>query len=225
MNRIARIVLSALAACALPAAAAAQTEVPVFASDVTGPIPTGSGIAGMGYPVVPTRDLEGALFRQMGGRSAFRTRAIADAVLAEAAAAYGETCSGTLEAPDDWADSILLPVAEQRVLCGLLGRPGLDSEEARRILAVLRACVPGVPGDPAEALVSALAGLASAELAYVDQRQRFIAGGRWEEAFRAYQAYLDAVPDSALDPPPAELVVIAAILDRLVDAGLRASDR
>lgn len=217
--RIARILLPAFAACALPALLGAQP----FRSDVTGPIPTGSGIAG--YPVIPTRDLEGALFRRVSGRTAFRTRGIADAVLGEAAAAYGEACSGTLHRPRDWADTLLLPVAEQRLLCGLLRHPGLDSDEARRILAVLRACVPGHPGDPAEALVSALAGLALVEPAFLDERQRYIAGVRWEEAFRAYEAFLDAVPDAALDPPPAELVLIGAILDRLVDAGLRAADR
>ena len=221
MNRIARIVLPALAACALPALLAAQP----FRSDVQGPVPTGSGISGMGYPVVPTRDIEGALFRRVNGRTAFRTRTIADGVLAEAAAAYQEACSGTLQPPADWADSIALPVAEQRIVCGLLARPGLDSDEARRVLAVLRACVPGQPGDPAEALVSALAGLAAVEPTFLDERQRFIAGGRWEAAFHAYDAFLDAVPDAALDPPPAELVVIAAVLDRLVDAGLRAADR
>ncbi|HLM68338.1 MAG TPA: hypothetical protein VK358_12455 [Longimicrobium sp.] len=219
MNRIARIVLPALAACALPLALSAQP----FRSDVQGPITTGSGIAG--FPVVPTRDIGGALFRQVNDRTAFRTRAIADAVLAEAAAASGEACSGTLHRPDDWADSVLLPVAEQRYICGLLRRPGLDTEEARRLLAILRACIPGHPGDPAEALVAALAGLAAVEPAFLDQRQRFIAGGRWEVAFDAYEAFLDAVPDAALDPPPAELVLIAAVLDRLVDAGLRAADR
>lgn len=219
MNRIARIVLPVLAACALPAVAAAQP----IRSDVTGPIPTGSGIAG--FPVVPTRDIEGALFREVNGRTAFRTRAIADAVLSEASAAYQEACSGTLQPPGDWADTVVLPVAEQRIICGLLSRPGLDSEEARRVLAVLRACIPGHPDDPAEKLVAALAGLARDEPAFVDGRQRFIAGGRWEAAFRAYDEFLDAVPDAALDPPPAELMVIAAVLDRLVDAGLRASDR
>lgn len=219
MNRIARIVLPALAACALPLALAAQP----FGSDVQGPIVTGSGVAG--YPVVPTRDLEGALFRRVNDRTAFRNRAIGDAVLAEAAAASGETCAGTLHRPADWAESVLLPVAEQRVICGLLRRPGLDSEEARRVLAILRACIPGHPGDPAEALVAALAGLAAVEPTFLDERQRFIAGGRWEAAFRAYEAFLDAVPDAALEPPPAELVLIAAVLDRLVDAGLRAGDR
>lgn len=219
MNRIARIVLPALAACALPLALAAQP----FASDVPGPIATGSGVAG--FPVVPTRDIEGALFRRVNDRTAFRTRSIADAVLAEAAAAYGETCAGTLRHPADWADTVTLPVAEQRVICMLLARPGLDSDEARHLLAVLRACIPGHPGDPAEALVAALAGLAMVEPTFVDERQRFIAGTRWEAAFRAYERYLDAVPDAALEPPPAELVLIAAILDRLVDAGLRAGDR
>jgi hypothetical protein len=217
--RIARILLPAFAACALPALLGAQP----FRSDMPGPNPTGSGLAG--YPVVPTRDVEGALFRRVNGRTAFRTRAIADAVLGEAAAAYGEACSATLHRPRDWPDSIPLPVAEQRILCGLLRDPRLDSEEARRVLAVLRACIPGHPGDPAEALVAALAGLAVAEPGFVDERQRFIAGARWEAAFRAYDAFLDAVPDAALDPPPPELVIIAAILDRLVDAGLRAADR
>ncbi len=217
--RIARILLPAFAACALPALLGAQP----FRSDVTGPIPTGSGIAG--YPVIPTRDLEGSLFRRVGGRTAFRTRGIADAVLGEAAAAYGEACSGTLHRPRDWADSVVLPVAEQRALCGLLRHPGLDTDEARRILAVLRACIPGHPGDPAEALVAALAGLAREEPAFLDERQRFINGVRWQDAFRAYDAFLDAVPDAALDPPPAELVLIAAMLDRLVDAGLQAADR
>lgn len=221
MNRIARILLPALAALVLPAALQAQP----FRSDVTGIPPTGSGVAGMGYPVVPTRDIEAALFRRVNGRTAFRSRAIADAVLSEAAAAYQEACSGTLQPPADWADSVTLPVAEQRIVCGLLGKPGMNTDEARRVLAVLRACVPGHPGDPAEALVQALAGLAVVEPAFLDERQRFIAGGRWEAAFRAYEAFLDAVPDGALDPPPAELVVIGAVLDRLVDAGMRAGDR
>ncbi|HEX6039032.1 hypothetical protein [Longimicrobium sp.] len=221
MNRIHRTLLLALAAAALPAAAQAQP----FRSDVTGPIPTGSGIAGMGYPVVPVRDIEGALFRQVSGRTAFRTRGIADAVLGEAAAAHQEACSGTLQRPRDWADSTAFTAEAQRVVCGLLSRPGLDTDEARRVLAALRACIPGQPEDTAEALVRALAGLAAVEPAFVDGRQRYIAGERWEAAFTAYDRFLDSVPDGMLDPPPAELRVIAAILDRLVDAGLAASDR
>jgi hypothetical protein len=221
MIRIHRVVLLALAAAALPAALAAQP----FRSDVTGIPPTGSGIAGMGYPVVPTRDIEGALFRQVNGRSAFRSRGIADAVLGEAAATHQEACSGTLQPPRDWPDSLAIPVEAQRVVCGLLARPGLDSEEARCVLNALRGGAPGTPGDAAEVLVRALAGLAMTEPVFVDERQRFMAGGRWEEAFRAYQRYLDTAPDAVLDPMPAQLVVIAAVLDRLVDAGLTAAER
>lgn len=221
MNRIHRTLLLALAAAALPAALHAQP----FRSDVTGPIPTGSGIAGMGYPVLPVRDIEGALFRQVNGRTAFRSRAIADAVLGEAAAAYQEACSGVLQRPRDWPDSLALPAEAQRVVCGVLARPGLDSDDARRVLAALRAGLPGQPGDAAETLVRALAGLAAVEPAFVDERQRFMAGGRWQEVFAAYDRYLDTAPDAALDPPSPELVVIGAILDRLVDAGLRAAER
>jgi hypothetical protein len=219
MNRIARIVLLALAAAALPAAGHAQP----FRSDVTGVIPTGSGIAGMGYPVLPTRDIEGALFRQVNGRSAFRTRGIADAVLAEAAAAHQEACSGTLQRPRDWADSITFSAEAQRIVCG--SRPGMDTDEARRVLAALRACIPGQGDVRAEDLVRALAGLATLEPGFVDARQRYIAGERWEAAFLAYDRFLDAVPDGMLDPTPPELLVIAAVLDRLVDAGLRAAER
>ena len=221
MNRMRRIVLLALAAAALPAALSAQP----FRSDVTGVIPTGSGIAGMGYPVLPTRDIEGALFRQVSGRTAFRSRAIADAVLAEAAAAHQEACSGTLQRPRDWPDSTVFSAEAQRIVCGLLARPGMDTDEARRVLQALRACVPGDADGTAEELVRALAGLAALEPAFVDARQRFIAGERWEAAFTAYERFLESVPDGMLDPTPPELLVIAAVLDRLVDAGLQAADR
>lgn len=221
MNRIHRALLLALAALALPAALHAQP----FRSDDPGAIPTGSGIAGMGYPVVPVRDIEGALFREVNGRTAFRTRGIADAVLGEAGAAYAEVCADSLQRPRDWADSTAFPVHAQRTLCEVLRRPGIDTDEARRLLAVLRACIPGQSEDTAEALVRALAGLAATERTFVDGRQRFVAGERWETAFAAYDRFLDSVPDGLLDPPPPELRVIAAILDRLVDAGLAASDR
>lgn len=222
MNRIGRILLlSLLAAAALPAALQAQP----FRSDVPGIPPTGSGLAGAGYPVIPIRELEGALFRQVNGAVAFRSQAIATAVQAEGAAAYAQVCADSLHPPRDWADSIPLPVREQRLLCGLLTEPELDSEWAQRTLRVLRACVPGHPDDPAAALVAALAGLATADRRFVDDGQRFVAGARWQAAFLAYERFLDAAPDAALAPPPPELVVIAAFLDRMVDAGLAAAPR
>lgn len=222
MNRIARILLPALlAAAALPAALQAQP----FRSDVQGIPPTGSGVAGSGYPVIPIREIEGALFRRVDGGVAFRSQAIAAAVLAEGAAAYAQVCADSLHTPRDWEERLVLPAAEQRIVCGLLSDPELDSEWAQRTLRVLRACVPGHPDDPAAALVAALAGLSTAGREFVDDRQRFVAGARWQAAFLAYERFLDAAPDGALDPPPAELVVIAALLDRMVDAGLLAATR
>jgi len=221
MNRIHRILVPAAAALLAAAPLGAQPT----RSDVTGPIPTGSGIAGMGYPVVPVRDVEGALFRRVDGRTAFRSRAIADAVLAEAAAAHQEACSGTLQPPRDWPDTTALPADAQRVVCGLLARPGADGEDALRVMSALRGGTAGQPGDDAEVLVGALAGLARSEPAFVGGRQRHVAGGRWEEAFRAYERFLDRAPDAVMDPPPAELVAIGAALDRLVDAGMAAAAR
>jgi hypothetical protein len=218
MNRIRFAVLLAGAVLA-----AAPLRAQPFRSDVTGIIPTGSGIAG--YPVVPVRDLEGALFRRVEGRTAFRSQTVADAVLDAAAEAQRAACAATLQPPKDWPDSLSLEPGAQRAVCGLLARPGMDGDDARRVLRALRGGQAGMEGDAAQLLVQALAGLAAAEPGYLDARQRHRDGARWEVALRAYQAYLDAAPDALMDPPPAELVAIAVILDRVVDAGLLASER
>ena len=211
-----RILLPALAAAALAAApAGAQT----FRSDVTGPIITGSGVAG--YPVLPVRDVEDALFRDVDGRTAFRNRAVADALLRAAADAQRAACSGTLQRPRSWPDSVQLDSSAQRIVCGLLAR-GLDRE---RVLSALRQGQPGQPGDLAEQLVNALAGLGAVEPEFLDERQRFIDGSRWQAAIRAYDAFIENAPDSLMDDPPAELVVIGVILGYAVDAGLRANER
>ena len=216
MNRTLFSVL--LAAAAL---ASAPLGAQPFRSDTPGPIVTGSGIAG--YPVVPVRDLEGALFRRMDGRTAFRTRAVAGAVLDEAAEAQRAACAGTLQPPAEWPDALPLDSASQRAVCGLLARRGLDGADARRILAALRGGEPD--GEAARLLVAALAGLGAERPGYVDARQRYRDGARWEAALRAYQTYVNTAPDALMDPPSAEMVAIAVILDRVVDAGLAASGR
>lgn len=212
-----RILLPALAAAALAAAPAGAQ--PSFRSDVTGPIITGSGVAG--YPVLPVRDVEDALFRDVDGRTAFRNRAVADALLKAAADAQRAACSGTLQRPRSWPDTVQLDSSAQRIVCGLLAR-GLDRE---RVLHALREGQPGQPGDLAERLVDALAGLGAVEPEFLDERQRVVDGGRWEAAIRAYDEFIENAPDSLMDDPPGELVVIGAILGYAVDAGLRASER
>lgn len=218
-----RTLLFALLALALAVAAAAPLGAQPFRSDVTGAIPTGSGIAG--YPVVPVRDLEGALFREVGGRTAFRSLTVADALLAEAREAQRAACSGTLQRPREWPDSLPLDADAQRIVCGLLARPEMDREEALLVLCALRGGQAGADGDAAQQLVAALAGLWAEQPGYVDGRQRFRDGARWEAALRAYLEYLRTAPDALMDPPPAEMVVIAILLDRVVDAGLVASER
>ena len=217
-----RTVFSVLLAAAVLAAAPAGAQ-EVFLSDPTGPRVTGSEIAGY---VIPIRDLEGALFRQVDGRTAFRTRGVSDAVLAEADAAQRAACAATLQPPREWPDSLrTLDPQAQRAVCGLLARPALDSDDARRVLAALRGGQRGMDGDAAHQLVAALAGLAADRPGFVDERQRYTDGARWEAAIRAYQLYLDTAPDALMDPPSAEMVAIAVILDRVVDAGLAASGR
>lgn len=218
-----RTLFSALLAAALFAVApAAAQQNPT--SDPTGPLVTGSGIAG--YPVLPVRDLEGALFRNVDGRTVFRTRSVSNAILGEAAEAQRAACAATLQPPAEWPDSLRhLDPEAQRAVCGLLARPGLDGDEARRVLAALRGGKPGMDGDAAHLLVAALAGLAADRPGFVDARQRYVDAARWETAIRAYQAYLDTAPDALMAPPSAEMVAIAVILDRVVDAGLAASGR
>ena len=143
----------------------------------------------MGYPVLPVRDIEGALFRQVNGRTAFRSRAIADAVLGEAAEAYQEACAGVLQRPRDWPDSLPLPPDAQRVVCGAAGPPGAGL--ATRRGGCWPPCAPASPASPAtrrRRWCAPLAGLAAAEPAFVDERQRYIAGGRWQDVFAAYDA-------------------------------------
>lgn len=217
-----RIVFSALLAAAALAATPVRAQ-EVFLSDPTGPRVTGSEIS---RPVIPIRDLEGALFRQVDGRTAFRTRSVSDAMLGEAAEAQRAACAGTLQPPPEWPDSLRrLDPAAQRAVCGLLARPGMDGDDARRILAALRGGQRGADGDAAYHLVAAMAGLGADRPGFVDARQRYIDGARWEAAILAYQTYLDTAPDALMDPPSAEMVAIAVILDRVVDAGLAASGR
>jgi hypothetical protein len=219
-----RIHLTLAGVLAAAALLAAPAHAQPFDSDVTGTIITGSGVAGMGYPVIPFRDIENALFREVNGRTAFRTRAIADAMLSAAAEAQRAACSGTLQPPADWPDSIALPLDAQRAVCGLL--TGAASREERdRVVRLLTGGVEGPHVALAQRLVELLSGLASMEMTFVDDRQRFVAAGNWKEALRVYTDYLAAAPDSVMEDPPGELVVIAAILDAVVDAGLLASAR
>ncbi len=215
MNRI-RSAALALATLLAAVPAGAQQAI---TSDNTGPVITGSEIAR--NPAVPVRDLEGALFRHLAGGTAFRSHAIADAVLAETAA----VCAGTLQRPAHWPQPLDVDAVGQCIVCGVLRKPGLGSEEAQATLQALRGGAPGHPGDPAEVLVAALAGLSEERRELVDGRERWVDGARWQAAIIAYEAYVASAPDALMDSPPVELVAIAIVLDRLVDAGLAASER
>jgi hypothetical protein len=218
-----RASLAPLAALVAALVAAAPAAAQPFRSDDTGPIITGSGVAGGAFPGAAFRGLEDALFRRAAGGTAFRTRAIADAVLGAAAGQGRAACSGSLEPPRHWPRGVPLDTAAQRAVCGLLERP--DAPERAAILRALTGGLAGPHVERAEALVDALAGVLRRDFRYLDERQRWVDGAAWERAFRAYEAYLSAAPAALLDPPPAELVVVGTILQRVVDAGLDASRR
>lgn len=213
-----RTLTAALALAAVLAAVPAGAQ--PFRSDTKGPEVTGSGIAR--YPSIPTRDLEGALFRQVGERTAFRSQAVADAALNAAAQAQNAACAGTLVHPPQWPDSLRADEAAQRIVCGLLAR-----SDSAQVLRALRQGRPGTPGDAAGTLVAALAGLAAERPGTFPgpRGRQFVDGSRWDAAMRAYDAFVESAPDELLADPPPELVAIGIILNQVVAAGLAASER
>ncbi len=217
MRTIHIVPLLAAALLAPLAPAAAQP----FRSDDRGPIITGSGGAGGGYTGAGFRDIEDALFRGVGDRTAFRTRAVADAVLGAARETGRAICEGTLQPPPDWPVRVELDTAAQRVVCGVAEARADSSASALR-----RALTGGLPGPhvaAAEALIASLPGVFRGDAVPLDSRARWVDGARWQRAFAAYQAYLDVAPPALLDPPPAALVVLGLALQRMVGAGLDAS--
>jgi hypothetical protein len=200
-----------------PAAAGAQP----FRSDNTGPIITGSGVAGGGYTGAGFRDLENALFRGVEGRIAFRTREVADAVLGAARELGRAVCEGSLQPPREWPASLPLDTAAQRVVCGV-AEERRDSTTAW-LLHTLTGGIPGPHVAAAEELVASLAGIFRGAAVPLDPRARWIDGARWARVLEAYEAYLNAAPPALLDPPPGELAVIGAVLQEVVRAGLAAS--
>lgn len=216
-----RIPLFAVAAALLAAAPAAAQ----FRSDVTGPSITGSGVAGVSFHGAAFRDIENALFRRTEGRVVFRNREIAARMRAQADTAISALRQGTVQPPRAWDGSVPLTPEAQAAVASLLTGASTDTPEARRIVAALRGGVPGEPGDEAEQLVAALAGLFLVPGEPVGRGGRYVAGERWAAAFQAYENFVQNAPDTSLDPLTPELGVIGALVRDLVDAGLSAARR
>lgn len=217
-----RIPLFAVAAALLAAAPAAAQP---FRSDVTGPHITGSGVAGVSFHGAAFRDIENALFRRAQGRVVFRSRGIAARMRAQADTGAAALRQGTIQPPRDWDGSVPLTPEAQAAVLSLLTNAGTDTPEARRVVAALRGGVPGEPGDEAEQLVAALAGLFLVPEEPVGRRGQYVAGERWAAAFQAYENFVQNAPDTSLDPLTPELGAIGAVVRDLVDAGLSAARR
>lgn len=214
------ILLASLLSAALLAPCAHAGAQP-FRSDDRGPMITGSGVAGGGYTGAGFRDIEDALFRTVGDRIAFRTRAVADALLGAAGELGRAVCEGTLQPPPEWPVGVSLDTAAQRVVCGVAEDSGGVSRAA-----MLHALTGGLPGPhvvAAEALVDALPGIFRADAPVLDERGRWVDGERWQRVFSAYEAYLAVAPPAVLDPPAPALAVLGLVLQQMVEAGLAAS--
>lgn len=229
-----RTFATALVLAVVLAAVPAGAQQP-FRSDTRGPIVTGSGIAR--YPSMQARRLESALFRTGdNGQTLFRSTAVAGAMQAEAVQADSAVCDGSLQSPLEWGGRLAADSASQLAICELLHTetPGLWSPAAQRVRQRLAQARPGeyTPlSNMADSLVNALAGLmagrpqtAEAYPGRVDSSpERYTQAGNWRAALLYYRMYLNAVPAAMMADPPHELVSIAIVLDRVVDAGLKAS--
>jgi hypothetical protein len=216
-----RILLVALAALV---ATGRASEAQPFRSDDVGPTITGSGVAGGSYPGAGFRNLEDVLFRRVGDATAFRSAAIADAVLGAAAGLGEALCSSVLPPPREWPDGPVFDSLAQQRICAVV-RDSLDEVAAGALLRALTGGIDGPHVARARELTAGLRGLVLRERAYADPRRRWVEAGAWQRALRSYEAYLSSAPAPLLDPPPAELVVVGSLLQRVVSAGLDATAR
>ncbi|HEX8395381.1 MAG TPA: hypothetical protein VF665_23730 [Longimicrobium sp.] len=209
-----RILIACLvAAAALTSPLAAQP----FLSDQRGPVVTGSELAGMGF-----RDLENAIFGRSNNQIVFRSRAVANAVRAQAAVVCAQLAGDSLAYPRDWPARLRVGPAERDTAFLLLCETESDPAP---LLRALRGGAPGVEGDPASVLVRALQGLFVSPEVVQDARGRRVLGDRWRAAFQAYNRYVDQAPMAVLADPPGVLTAIGIALASGLDAGVDAAFR
>jgi hypothetical protein len=197
MTRLGLAALAALASLALAAAPAAAQSGNV--SDPSGHYSNGS----FGMRSV------NELFSRRGNDVGFRSARIGCAVRF-AERAYRDSVARQPQTP-----------AQRRVF-DLLGiNPGTPSADPVAA-ALAHGADPASPlGVAARRLADALKGLMTDREGCPEDRDEFPEAAQWQEAIKAFQAYVRDAPDLAFSPPAPELVVIHAALQEVIVRALR----
>lgn len=209
MTRATLSTLAALAALALAAApAAAQSGT---GSNTTGPIITGSGPAGGSYQGAGLRS-ENELFGRARQATVFRNAALGCAARATARS-FVDSLAGRSET---------LARARVRTLMGIYeGTPPLDEVAA----ALAHGAAPSSPlGVASRRLAVAVDGLLRNRCGCPGSREEYPEAPQWQEALRAFNAYVHDAPAEALAPPAPELLAIHEVLFTVVKGTLRLAD-
>lgn len=172
-------------------------------SDITGPIPTTSDIAGGATPTTQTQGATETVFQ--GGVS------VQAAVNQAAATVVSELTANTLS---DTTTTSPIPPATQQAVLSLL--TATSSTQAAASINTITTALTSSPGSPPVAVVqeltSRLAGLLAAGKVSPEELKA---------AIRAYNAMILASNTEFLNNPPAELIAIRVSLSRLIAAAGR----
>jgi hypothetical protein len=185
----------------LPALAVAQAG---NQSDIGFPNTTGSGASGGSFAGPGLRTVSD-LFSREGQGTRFRSSGIGCAVRTRARA-YADSVAAVPRPVRIAAVDALLagsPSADPAaVAAALAGRAPRAREEARRLADALRGLYAPPSGCP-------------------DRTRDYPEAGRWEEAFRAYRAFMRVLPDEALAPPAPELLAVHDALREVLPRSTR----
>jgi hypothetical protein len=192
------LVPAALLLAAAPARAQVGNQ-----SDVP---PTGPASGAAGSYLGPGLRTENEMFaRDRGGELTVFRNAATGCALRAAERLYRDSLAAAPRTPAQ---------ARVQTLLGLL--PGTPDPEAVAA-ALAHGAEPTSPlGRAASALAMALNGLMRDLGPCADRREAYTEAPQWQEAIRAFNAYIHTAPDAAFSPPAPELVAIHEALQTVV---------
>jgi hypothetical protein len=205
--------LAALAMLALSHPVRAQTG---NQSDNSGPNVTGSGPMGGSFLGAGLRS-ENEMFGRYADDVVFRNARIGCA-MRTAERMYVDSIEKMPRTPAELRVLALLDVAGARAA-------GDASPVDAVTLALAHGQAPGSPlGVAARRLAVALDGLMRQREGCPDSRAGYEEAPQWQEAIRAFKAYVHDTPDLAFSPPAPEIVAIHAAMQSVVAYTLRVRD-
>lgn len=214
----------ALAAALLATAAAHAAAQTIGASDVTGPIITGSGVTGGSFGESGLTVLN-VVFMDVEGRTFFTSRDVGCQVRRDVEALRARYEAGRLTpalrpGAGDYAEA-------ERTVWGLLLAASPAPPEAARVRDALSGANPTAEqAVAADRLTRALTGLfLDREECPPEEDAPPADATRWAEAVQAYEAYLSSAPADVLGARRGELVAVHTVLHPILENAIRVGRR